>query len=383
MAEFAGTLLCAKTPHPTLAFTNRIYLHGTDFAAYKGAAPPQGTPADEVLLSLTGDSGKELVYSAQANEGIKAGTVGLSTPQRTALGLELSAPMRATPYRPSIDQQLSTIRLSCAPYRKGPLTIDAQQLADHLARKYSGQVYVVGQKIMCALDSKQLLILTVDGMEFTQSTGSHLGQLHGGLTKVLPFKGCSNPDFKVEKEPVEARGVQQQSLFTSDFDFAKLGIGGLGNEFDTIFRRAFASRIYPAHIIQQMGISHVRGMLLYGPPGCGKTLIARQIGKVLNAREPKIVNGPEVLDKYVGASEEKIRELFADAEAEQQSEGDRSMLHTIIFDEMDAICTIPASRRVGVSSLPWMDSWPSHDAVGGLFFEFEAVRTASTPSPRR
>ena len=82
-------------------------------------------------------------------------------------------------------------------------------------------------------------------MEFTQSTGSHLGQLHGGLTKVLPFKGCSNPDFKVEKEPVEARGVQQQSLFTSDFDFAKLGIGGLGNEFDTIFRRAFASRIYP------------------------------------------------------------------------------------------------------------------------------------------
>ena len=73
---------------------------------------------------------------------------------------------------------------------------------------------------------------------------------------------------------------------------------------------------------------------MYGPPGCGKTLIARQIGKVLNAREPKIVNGPEVLDKYVGASEEKIRELFADAEAEQQSEGDRSMLHTIIFDEM-------------------------------------------------
>ena len=107
-----------------------------------------------------------------------------------------------------------------------------------------------------------------------------------------------------------------------------------------------------------MGISHVRGMLLYGPPGCGKTLIARQIGKVLNAREPKIVNGPEVLDKYVGASEEKIRELFADAEAEQQSEGDRSMLHTIIFDEMarvrveinDAIKR-PQLRRRGASDI--------------------------------
>ena len=59
-----------------------------------------------------------------------------------------------------------------------------------------------------------------------------------------------------------------------------------------------------------------RGILLYGPPGTGKTLMARQIGKMLNAREPKIVNGPEILNKYVGASEENIRKLFADAEKE-------------------------------------------------------------------
>ena len=53
-----------------------------------------------------------------------------------------------------------------------------------------------------------------------------------------------------------------------------------------------------------------------GPPGTGKTLIARQIGKMLNGKEPKIVNGPEVLNKFVGQSEENIRNLFADAEAE-------------------------------------------------------------------
>ena len=58
------------------------------------------------------------------------------------------------------------------------------------------------------------------------------------------------------------------------------------------------------------------GILLYGPPGTGKTLMARQIGKMLNAREPKIVNGPEILNKFVGASEENIRKLFADAEQE-------------------------------------------------------------------
>jgi SpoVK/Ycf46/Vps4 family AAA+-type ATPase len=58
------------------------------------------------------------------------------------------------------------------------------------------------------------------------------------------------------------------------------------------------------------------GILLFGPPGTGKTLMARQIGKMLNAREPKVVNGPEILNKFVGQSEENIRKLFADAEKE-------------------------------------------------------------------
>lgn len=57
---------------------------------------------------------------------------------------------------------------------------------------------------------------------------------------------------------------------------------------------------------------------MYGPPGTGKTLMARQIGQMLNAREPKIVNGPQVLDKYVGESEANIRRLFADAEEEEK-----------------------------------------------------------------
>lgn len=43
-------------------------------------------------------------------------------------------------------------------------------------------------------------------------------------------------------------------------------------------------------------------MLLYGPPGTGKTLIARKLAKCLNAKEPKKVNGPEILSKYVGES---------------------------------------------------------------------------------
>lgn len=117
-----------------------------------------------------------------------------------------------------------------------------------------------------------------------------------------------------------------------------MGIGGLDKEFNAIFRRAFASRVFPPELVEQLGCKHVKGILLFGPPGTGKTLMARQIGTMLNAREPKIVNGPQILDKYVGESEANVRRLFAEAEEEEKRLGPNSGLHIIIFDEIDAIC---------------------------------------------
>ena len=148
--------------------------------------------------------------------------------------------------------------------------------------------------------------------------------------------------FKDSKSRVNLKASKRRpaanAIFTPDFKFEDMGIGGLDKEFSAIFRRAFASRIFPPGLIEQMGIQHVKGILLFGPPGTGKTLIARRIGKMLNAREPKVINGPEVLNKYVGQSEENIRKLFADAEKEYKEKGDESGLHIIIFDELDAVC---------------------------------------------
>ncbi|VDD80929.1 unnamed protein product [Mesocestoides corti] len=137
------------------------------------------------------------------------------------------------------------------------------------------------------------------------------------------------------------------SIINPNWDFAQMGIGGLDKEFSAIFRRTFASRMFPPEVSQQLGMKHVRGILLYGPPGTGKTLMARQIGKMLNAREPKIVNGPSILDKYVGESEANIRKLFADAEEEEKRLGPHSALHIIIFDEIDAICKTRGSVGSG------------------------------------
>merc|ERR1719499_409926 len=148
--------------------------------------------------------------------------------------------------------------------------------------------------------------------------------------------------------------VQQRSIFRPDFNFEEMGIGGLSKEFGNIFRRAFAARVFPPHVVRDLGISHVRGMLLYGPPGTGKTLIARQLAKFLKAAEPKIVNGPEILNKYVGQAEENIRNLFADAEKEYKQQGDNSQLHVVIFDEIDSICKARGSKS---------DSTGVHDSI--------------------
>ncbi len=123
------------------------------------------------------------------------------------------------------------------------------------------------------------------------------------------------------------------ALFKGNFNFQEMGIGGLDKQFEVIFRRAFASRVIPEKVASDLGINHVRGILLYGLPGCGKTLIARKMGKVLNCVEPKIVNGPSLLSKYVGESEENVRKLFADAIADKNGE----QLHLIICDEFDAL----------------------------------------------
>lgn len=132
--------------------------------------------------------------------------------------------------------------------------------------------------------------------------------------------------------------MSDNMLLDPNFSFEHLGIGGLKKEFEQMFRRAFVQRLFDPSVMKKMGIPHVKGIMLYGPPGTGKTLIARKLGSLLNARPPKIVNGPEILNKYVGQSEENIRNLFKEAEDEWKSKKEDSKLHIIIFDEIDAIC---------------------------------------------
>jgi vesicle-fusing ATPase len=170
--------------------------------------------------------------------------------------------------------------------------------------------------------------------------------------------GALSPETKLIVRPTDKSEITmtnvpdaqvdgQQHQLIQKFDLENLGIGGLRAEFGQVFRRAFASRIFPQSFVKKLNVKHAKGVLLYGPPGTGKTLIARKIGEILNCRTPKIVNGPEVFNKFVGGTEENVRKLFAEAEAEQAAKGDQSQLHLIIFDEFDAICKQRGATRDG------------------------------------
>ena len=132
--------------------------------------------------------------------------------------------------------------------------------------------------------------------------------------------------------------VLQASAFSPD-KLRALGIGGLDDALQALFRRAFASRALPPDVAAQLGVQHVKGILLHGPPGTGKSLIARKLGTMLaSGRQPRVVNGPELLSRWVGSSEENVRQLFADAESDYNRHGDAADLHVLIFDEIDALC---------------------------------------------
>ncbi len=112
-------------------------------------------------------------------------------------------------------------------------------------------------------------------------------------------------------------------------------IGGMGSELQQVREVVELPLKYP-EIFERLGIDAPKGVLLFGPPGCGKTLTARAVASETSAHFIH-VSGPEIVHRYYGDSEAHLREVFKEA---------RDRAPTIIFfDEIDAI----ASKREDVS----------------------------------
>ncbi|PIA57221.1 hypothetical protein AQUCO_00600151v1 [Aquilegia coerulea] len=131
----------------------------------------------------------------------------------------------------------------------------------------------------------------------------------------------------------EAAEKMQPSLtrqgFSTPLNVRWEDVGGL-DLLRTEFERYIINRIKHPQEYEEFGVDMEIGVLLYGPPGCGKTLIAMALAKEAGANFIHI-KGPEILNKYVGESEKKIQEIFTNAQ--------RCAPCIIFFDEVDALTT--------------------------------------------
>ncbi|MCC7569306.1 MAG: CDC48 family AAA ATPase [Candidatus Methanofastidiosa archaeon] len=153
----------------------------------------------------------------------------------------------------------------------------------------------------------------------------------------------------------EAKEVPETTIPSITYD----DIGGLKDEIDKV-REMIELPLKHPELFDRLGIKPPKGVLLRGPPGTGKTLIAKAVASETNTHFSHI-NGPEIMSKYYGQSEENLRKVFEEAEKNAPA--------IVFIDEIDAIApkrgevTGEVERRVVAQLLSLMDGLKSRGKV--------------------
>eukprot|EP00475_Leptophrys_vorax_P038047 TRINITY_DN6634_c0_g1_i1.p1 TRINITY_DN6634_c0_g1~~TRINITY_DN6634_c0_g1_i1.p1 ORF type:complete len:748 (-),score=227.50 TRINITY_DN6634_c0_g1_i1:58-2301(-) len=353
MSAVAGgwtNLKCAILNDSTLPFYNAVFVGPTESSIFNVTEDSKTVCYAELKVSDT----EVIVYQVKYHKDVPNGCIVLSKPQRGAVNVSVNDPIYARPFvvDAKVNLNLNKLKLKFNVATNVKRTVKEEDIIKHVTEKLNAGenkfLFSKKQEIIVDIPKLGTSFLTVLELDLVNLGDDEKGM---SLTKYRD-RGYLLPKTQIKIIPDKTNPKLDWTEYIDNSvpvitDFAELGIGGLDKEFAAIFRRAFASRTFPPEVIQKLGIQHVKGMLLYGPPGTGKTLIARKIGQMLNGKPPKVINGPEILSKFVGEAEKNLRELFSDAQKDYAAFGDASPLHIIIFDEIDAICKQRGSTRDG------------------------------------
>ena len=173
----------------------------------------------------------------------------------------------------------------------------------------------------------------------------------GGVVKIGP-----NTKVEINEEPVDVSKLEGVSNLV---DISYDDIGGLKEEVKKV-REMIEIPLKRPELFEKLGIAPPKGVLMHGPPGTGKTLLAKAVASESDAHFIAI-NGPEIMSKYVGGSEENLREYFEEAEENSPS--------IIFIDELDAIAPKreetngEVERRTVAQLLTLMDGLKSRGQV--------------------
>ena len=173
----------------------------------------------------------------------------------------------------------------------------------------------------------------------------------GGITVVGP-----NTEVELHESPAD---VSKLEGVTNLVDVSYEDVGGLKEEVKKV-REMIEIPLKRPELFEKLGIAPPKGVLMHGPPGTGKTLLAKAVASESDAHFI-LINGPEIMSKYVGGSEENLREYFEEAEANSPS--------IIFIDELDAIAPKredtngEAERRTVAQLLTLMDGLKSRGQV--------------------
>ncbi|MDR0912794.1 MAG: CDC48 family AAA ATPase [Methanobrevibacter sp.] len=166
----------------------------------------------------------------------------------------------------------------------------------------------------------------------------------------------NNTQVEVQNAPVDVSKIEG---ITNLVDVSYEDIGGLKEEVKKV-REMIEIPLKRPELFERLGIAPPKGVLMHGPPGTGKTLLAKAVASESDAHFI-LINGPEIMSKYVGGSEENLREFFEEAEANAPS--------IIFIDELDAIAPKreetngEVERRTVAQLLTLMDGLKSRGQV--------------------